>query len=96
MTPMTTLADLGEALAQRRKDLGKTQTALAHEIGLRQEELSRLENAHLSGFTVAKLLRVARALGLEVSLTPRTGVRPTLETLLVERRNGVNTGPGKP
>jgi transcriptional regulator with XRE-family HTH domain len=93
---MTTLADLGEAFAQRRKSLGKTQAALAHETGLRQEEVSRLENSRLSGLTVAKLLRVARALELEVRLTPRTGVRPTLETLLVERRNGVNTGPGKP
>jgi len=93
---VTTLAELGEVLAQRRKSLGKTQAALAHEAGLRQEELSRLENAHLSGLTVAKLLRVARALELEVSLAPRTGIRPTLETLLVERRSGVNTGPGKP
>jgi len=93
---MTTLNDLGESLAQRRKDLGKTQAALAHETGLRQEEVSRLENAHLSGLTVAKLLRVARALELEISLTPLSGVRPTLETLLVERRSGANTGPGKP
>jgi transcriptional regulator with XRE-family HTH domain len=93
---MSTLADLGEVLAQRRKNLGKTQAALALEAGLRQEELSRLENARLSGLTVAKLLRVAGALELEVSLVPRTGVRPTLETLLVERRSGANTGPGKP
>jgi transcriptional regulator with XRE-family HTH domain len=93
---MATLADLGATLAQRRKDLRKTQAALAHEAGLRQEELSRLENAHLSGLTVAKLLRVAHALELEVTLAPRTGVRPTLETLLIERRSGANTGPDKP
>ena len=93
---MTTLADLGESLAQRRKDLGKTQAALAHETGLRQEEVSRLENAHLSGLTVTKLLRVARARELDITLTPLSGVRPTLETLLAERQSGANTGPGKP
>lgn len=93
---MATLDDLGDTLAQRRKSLGKTQAALAHETGLRQEEVSRLENARLSGLTVAKLMRVAHALDLELSLTPRSGVRPTLETLLAERRSGANTGPGKP
>jgi HTH-type transcriptional regulator / antitoxin HipB len=93
---MTTLANLGEVLAKRRKELGKTQAALAREAGLRQEEVSRFENARLSGFTVGKLLRVARALELELGLAPRGNVRPTLETLLAERRSGANTGPGKP
>ena len=92
---MTTLTDLGQMLARRRKELGKTQVTVAHETGLRQEEVSRLENARLSDFTVGKLLRLARALDLELSLRPRGTLRPTLETLLVERRSGANTGPGK-
>lgn len=91
-----TLNDLGEMLAKRRKELGKTQSALARETGLRQEEVSRLENARLSDFTVGKLLRVARALNLELSFGPKGTHRPNLETLLVERRSGANTGPGKP
>jgi HTH-type transcriptional regulator / antitoxin HipB len=93
---MTTLADLGKTLARRRRELGKTQATLAGETGLRQEEVSRLENARLSDFTVGKLLRVARALDLELSLGPGRPARPTLETLLAERRSGANTGPGKP
>lgn len=91
----TTLSDLGDMLAKRRKALGKTQATLARETGLRQEELSRLENARLSDFTVGKLLRVVRGLNLELSLGPRGTRRPDLETLLVERRSGANTGPGK-
>lgn len=93
---MTTLADLGALLSRRRRDLGKTQAALARETGLRQEEVSRLENARLPDVTLGKLLRVARALDLQLSLAPGGAIRPTLETLLAERRNGANTGPGKP
>lgn len=91
-----TLNDVGETLAKRRKELGKTQATVARETGLRQEEVSRLENARLPDFTVGKLLRVARALSLELTLGPGGTHRPNLETLLVERRSGANTGPGKP
>ena len=92
---MMTLYELGETLSQRRKSLRKTQAQVAHEAGLRQEEVSRLENARLSDFTVGKLLKVARALNLEVVLKPAEPAKPTLETLLVERRTGANTGPGE-
>lgn len=92
---MTTFHELGEALLQRRKALRKTQAQLAHEAGLRQEEVSRLENARLPDFTVGKLLRLAHALNLEVTMKPRETTKPTLETVLAERRAGSNTGPGK-
>lgn len=92
---MTTFHDLGEAFVQRRKALRKTQAQVAHEAGLRQEEVSRLENARLPDFTVGKLLKVARALNLEVTVRPREESKPTLETVLVEHRAGANTGPGK-
>ena len=91
---MTTFHELGEALGQRRKALKKTQAQVAEEAGLRQEEVSRLENARLPDFTVGKLLKVARALNLEVTVRPRETARPTLETLLAEHRAGTNTGPG--
>jgi transcriptional regulator with XRE-family HTH domain len=90
---MKTLADLGGELKTRRVELGKTQTVLGAAAGLRQELLSRLEHGRLADLTVTKLLRVAHALGLEVTLTPLAARRPTLETLLVERRQGANTGP---
>lgn len=93
---MTTLRELGEALFQRRKALRKTQAQVAREAGLRQEEVSRLETAKLPDFTVGKLLKVARALNLEVTIRPQEAAKPTLETLLMERRAGANTGPGEP
>lgn len=92
---MTTFHELGEAFVQRRKTLRKTQAQVAQEAGLRQEEVSRLENARLPDFTVGKLLKLARALNLEVTVRPRETVKPTLETVLVEHRTGANTGPGE-
>jgi HTH-type transcriptional regulator/antitoxin HipB len=92
---MDTFHELGDALSQRRKALRKTQAQVAQEAGLRQEEVSRLENARLPDFTVGKLLKLARALSLEVTVRPRESAKPTLETLLVERRSGANTGPGE-
>ena len=47
----------------------------------------------LADFSVGKLLRLAHALGLELTLTPLARRRPTLETLLDERKHGANTGP---
>jgi len=90
---MNTLLDLGAELAKRRESLGRTQSDLGVETALRQEVLSRLERGRLSDVSVSKLLRVAHALGLELTLVPLKRERPTLETLLTERKQGVNTGP---
>jgi HTH-type transcriptional regulator / antitoxin HipB len=90
---MKTVVDLGAELAARREELGRTQSDLGAETGLRQEVLSRLERGRLSDVSVSKLLRVAHALGLELTLAPLKRELPTLETLLVERKHGANTGP---
>jgi transcriptional regulator with XRE-family HTH domain len=90
---MTTVVDLGEMLAHRRKALKMTQTQVGREAGLRQEVVSRLENGQQTDFSVSKLLRLAAVLNLALTLTPSVSSRPTLETLLVERKAGANTGP---
>jgi HTH-type transcriptional regulator/antitoxin HipB len=90
---MKTVVDLGAELKARRQELKKSQTVLGAETGLRQEVLSRLEHGRLADFSVGKLLLLARALGLDVTLTPLAAHRPTLDTLLDERKNGTNTGP---
>lgn len=90
---MKTVADLGVELAGRREELGRTQRDLGAEVALRQEVLSRLERGRLSDVSVSKLLRVAHALGLELALVPLERERPTLETLLTERKQGRNVGP---
>lgn len=90
---MKTIVDLGAELATRRKELSRTQSDLGAEVALRQEVLSRLERGQLSDVSVSKLLRIAHALGLELALVPLKRERPTLETLLTERKQGTNTGP---
>ncbi len=90
---MKTIVDLGAELAARREEMGRTQTDLGAETALRQDVLSRLERGRLSDVSVSKLLRVAHALGLELAFVPLKRELPTLETLLVERRQGANTGP---
>ena len=90
---MKTTADLGAELKARRRELKKSQGQLGVESGFRQEVLSRFEHGRLTDFSVGKLLRLAHALGLEVTLTPLNRSRPTLDTLLDERTRGVNTGP---
>lgn len=87
-----TLVDLGAELQARRKELGKTQSELAAETLMRQEVLSRLERGRVADFSVSKLLRLAHALGVEVTLVPATH-RPTLDSVLEERKSGANTGP---
>jgi HTH-type transcriptional regulator/antitoxin HipB len=90
---MKTMVDLGAELKARRQEMKKSQVELGAESGLRQEVLSRLEHGRLADFSVGKLLRLAHALGLEVTLTPLGRRRPTLDTLLEERKQGANTGP---
>ena len=85
---MTTFQRLGEIFLQRRKALRKTQAQIARDAGLRQEEVSRLENARLPDFTVGKLLRLAHALHLDVTVRPRGTAKLTLESVLTEYGTG--------
>lgn len=84
--PASALEQLCAQLAERRRALGYTQVKVANLSRLRQEEVSRLELGKLTGLTVVKLLRVAQVLGLELVLQPELAGRPTLETVLAERR----------
>lgn len=89
---MKTLADLGAELQSLRKQAGKNQGEIAVAAGIRQEALSRVERGRSADFSVAKLLRLAHALSLELAIVPSVQ-RPTLDTVLAERRAGANVGP---
>jgi transcriptional regulator with XRE-family HTH domain len=90
---MKTLADVGHELAMRREELGRTQAELGAETALRQDTLSKLEHGRLSAVSLAKVMRVAHSLGLELAFVPLKRELPTLDTLLAERKQGANTGP---
>lgn len=90
---METLPEVGEAFKRMRKQAGKTQTEVAAAVGMRQEALSRFESGRGADFSLAKLLRLLQALDVQLEFVPAGPRRPTLDTVLQERRNNANTGP---
>ena len=65
--------DVGYQVFLTRTKLGMTQADLAHKIGTRQSNISRLEFGNYN-FTVEMLSKIARALGAELKielLSPR-------------------------
>ena len=64
--------DLGYQVFLTRTKLGMTQADLAHKIGTRQSNISRLEFGNYN-FTVEMLARIARALGSELKIELRPG-----------------------
>jgi predicted XRE-type DNA-binding protein len=81
---MQTVPELGQALAQRRKQLNLKQGQVAALSGLSHPLLSRLENGQLSEFGSRKLLAVLAVLGLELTFT-EVGAAGTLDELRRER-----------
>lgn len=83
---MKTLVELGVELQALRKGAGLTQQETARRVGMRQEALSRFERGRASDFSVAKLLRLAQALGRDLDFGPVHKRTPTLDDVLAERR----------
>ncbi len=84
---MEDLAHLGEQIAQRRKALKLSQAALARQAGISRATLDALENGRARELGFSKITRLLAALGLELTLQPARGHRPTLDELLEEDRN---------
>ncbi len=83
---------MGQRFRALRKQAGKTQQEVAVVVGMRQEALSRFESGNGSDFSLSKLLRLLQALEMNLDFVPATR-RPTLTSVLNERRNNSNVGP---
>ena len=81
---MRTLAELGEAVAAKRKALKLNQSEVAMRSGLTRESLVRFERGQLSEFGSRKLMAVLAVLGLELTFT-EAGAAGTLDELRRER-----------
>lgn len=81
---MRTLADVGNAVSERRKALGLKQGFVAERAGVSQEFLSRLEKGRASEVGTRKLLTVLAVLGMELFLRP-VGTAGGLDELRKER-----------
>ena len=84
---MQTLAELGEAVANRRRALGLRQGVVAAQAGLSQELLSRFERGRTAELGCRKLLAVLAVLGMELQLVERGG-SGLLDELRRERGGG--------
>jgi HTH-type transcriptional regulator/antitoxin HipB len=81
---MTTLQDLGQAVAAARRELGLKQKAVAVQAGITPESLLRFERGQAAEFGSRKLLAVLAVLGLEVSFT-KVATSGSLDELRRER-----------
>jgi len=81
---MQTLAELGEAVANRRRALAMKQTALAARAGLPQATVSRFERGRVAEFGARKLLAILAALDMELQFV-EPGAGGSLDELRKER-----------
>jgi len=71
-----TAAQLGESLRRRRKSLGWSQDELAKRSGVKQANLSALENG-APGVRIATIFKVLAALTLDLSVQERQKSEPS-------------------
>jgi len=81
---MQALAELGQAVMERRKTLGLSQREVSQRSGITRELLVRFERGQVSDFGSRKLLAVLAVLGLEINFT-EVGMSGTLDELRRER-----------
>ena len=84
---MLDLISIGGQIAESRKKLKLSQTALARKAGLSRATLDALENGRAGELGFSKVTRLLAALGLELTLQNTGTQRPTLDELMEEDRN---------
>jgi len=84
---MLDLITIGKEIAESRKKLKLSQTALARRAGLSRATLDALENGRAGELGFSKVTRLLAALGLELTLHVASSRRPTLDELMQEDRD---------
>jgi transcriptional regulator with XRE-family HTH domain len=74
-----TLRDLGRRLKRARQELNRTQREFATDSNYQQAQIARAEGG--ADIRVSTLIELARALGLELMLVPRS-LTPTIDALI--------------
>lgn len=81
---MTDLVELGQAVRQRRTELGLSREQLAKEATVSRARIEALENGRAVEMGFQNLMQVLNAIGLDLRLTELNRRRPTLEDLQKE------------
>jgi transcriptional regulator with XRE-family HTH domain len=84
---MLDLISIGTQIAEQRKKLKLSQTALARKAGISRATLEALENGRAGGLGFVKLTKLLAALGLQLKLQTASSRRPTLDELMQEDRD---------
>jgi len=84
---MLELISIGAQIAERRKKLKLSQTALARKAQISRATLDALENGRSGELGFSRLTKLLAALGLELKLQAASSHRPTLDELLEEDRD---------
>ena len=84
---MSDLISIGRQIAESRKKLKLTQSALSRRVGISRATLDALENGRAGELGFSKLSRLLAALGLELRLQAAGSTRPTLDELLQEEQD---------
>jgi transcriptional regulator with XRE-family HTH domain len=79
------LREVGPLLKHARRSKGLSQEQLASPLGMSRSTISAIEGGRCEEIGFNKLVALLDAVGIEVTLRPRTG-RPTLDELREERR----------
>ena len=84
---MLDLISIGAHIAERRKTLQLTQSALALKADLSRATIDALENGRAGELGFRKVTRLLAAVGLEMKVHPASSSRPTLDELMQENRD---------
>ena len=84
---MLYLSSIGEQIAERRRALRLSQSALARRAGVSRATLDALENGRTGELGFSKITKLLAATGLELTLQGASAQRPTLDELLEEYRD---------
>jgi transcriptional regulator with XRE-family HTH domain len=81
---MLDLQTIGEDVRAARKAKRLTQSALGEIAGVSRAQIERLENGRAAEMGFGLVLRLVRAVGLDLSLQAFNQGRPTLDDLVAE------------
>ena len=84
---MLDLISIGKQIAESRKNLKLSQSALSRKAGISRATLDALENGRTGEMGFSKLSKLLAALGLELKLLTASSRRPTLDELLQEEHD---------
>ena len=81
---------MARTIAAQRRQLGLTQDQLAAKATVSRPLIAKLETGRYPEVGVKKLLRILRALGLDLRITALNRQRPTLDDLRAENEGAEN------